>query len=303
MKINTIRPLESDFLEVLDFIALKPEILYYMGVLPEKIDGKRPKTVAIVGARKMTKYGQEIAYKIAFELAKRGVIVVSGLAYGVDSVAHRGALDGGGVTIAVLGTAIDDITPRPHRGLAKEIIEKGGAVISEYFPGEIVFTKTSFLERNRIISGLSDAVIVVEAASKSGSLNTAAHALEQGKDLWVVPGDITRASTAGCNELIRQGAMPITSVERFVDEVAPVKKLKALNGPPKGENELEDKILQCIFEGLRDGEEILRIVGGSAADFNITMTMMEIRGAVRGLGGNLWGLRWETFVLIVGTGL
>lgn len=295
MKINTIRPQEDDFLKVLEFIALKPELLYCIGKLPknESVDGKkvskRPKTVAIVGARKMTKYGQEIAHKIAFELAKRGVVIVSGLAYGIDSVAHRGALDGGGITIAVLGTAIDEITPRPHRGLAEEIVKKDGAIISEYFPGERVFTRTSFLERNRIISGLSDAVVVVEAASRSGSLNTAAHALDQGKDLWVVPGDITRVSAMGCNELIRQGAMPITSVDRFVDEIAPVDRV-ILDGPPKGENELENKILQCIFEGVRDGEDILEKTGVGAADFNITMTMLEIRGVVRGIGGNMWVL-------------
>lgn len=295
MKINTIRPQEDDFLKVLEFIALKPELLYCIGKLPknESVDGKkvskRPKTVAIVGARKMTKYGQEIAYKIAFELARRGVVVVSGLAYGIDSVAHRGALDGRGITVAVLGTAIDEITPRPHRGLAEEIVKKDGAIISEYFPGERVFTRTSFLERNRIISGLSDAVVVVEAASRSGSLNTAAHALDQGKDLWVVPGDITRASAMGCNELIRQGAMPITSVDRFVDEIMPVDRV-ILDGPPRGENELENKILQCIFEGVRDGEDILEKIGVGAADFNITMTMLEIRGVVRGIGGNMWVL-------------
>lgn len=295
MKINTIRPQEDNFLKVLEFIALKPELLYCIGKLPknESVDGKkvskRPKTVAIVGARKMTKYGQEIAYKIAFELARRGVVVVSGLAYGIDSVAHRGALDGRGITVAVLGTAIDEITPRPHRGLAEEIVKKDGVIISEYFPGERVFTRTSFLERNRIISGLSDAVVVVEAASRSGSLNTAAHALDQGKDLWAVPGDITRSSAMGCNELIRQGAMPITSVDRFVDEIAPVDRV-ILDGPPRGENELENKILQCIFEGVRDGEDILEKIGVGAADFNITMTMLEIRGVVRGIGGNMWVL-------------
>ena len=143
-----------------------------------------------MGTRKSTKYGSEIAYRLAYEVAKRGAIVVSGLAYGIDSVAHRGALDAGGITVAVLGTPIDKIYPRAHLGLAEKIIETGGVVMSELAPGAKFYPKVSFLERNRLISGLADVVVIPEAAERSGSLNTAAHALEQGREVFAAPGDI-----------------------------------------------------------------------------------------------------------------
>ena len=194
-KNNEIRPQEADFTEVLSSIAVVPKMLYFYGKLPEK----RVKSVAIVGTRKPTEYGARIAKKLAYDVAKRGAVVVSGLAYGIDSIAHRGALEAGGTTIAVLGTPIDYIYPRAHVGLAEEIVQTGGAVMSELAPGAEYHTKTCFLERNRIIAGLADVVVVVEAAERSGSLNTAAHALEQGKDIFAVPGDITRPLSKGCN--------------------------------------------------------------------------------------------------------
>ena len=217
-KINWASPLEADFTEVLDAIALKPKILYFYGKMPEnmvqivkptkikqhkgtaesRVENRtvRPKTVAIVGSRRNTKYGEEIAYKMAYELAKKGIVIVSGMAFGIDGIAHRGCLDAGGTTVAVLGTPIDHIYPAQHKPLAKEIIKKGGAIISEYAPrgsskdlplapGEYldqitserrIEPRVSFLYRNRLISGLADIVVVVEATEKSGSLNTAAHA-------------------------------------------------------------------------------------------------------------------------------
>ena len=135
-KINHFSPLEYNFTEVLDAIALKPKTLYFYGKIPENVSKNgtkmRPKTVAIVGSRHNTRYGEEIAYKLAYELAKKDVIIVSGLAYGIDSIGHRGCLDAGGKTIAVLGTPIDQIYPKTHLSLAKEIIEKNGAIISKY---------------------------------------------------------------------------------------------------------------------------------------------------------------------------
>ena len=181
LKNNEIRPQEADFTEVLETIAVTPKKLYFYGKMPEnrlklgtKRTYERPKSLAIVGTRRPTKYGEEIAYKLAFEAAKRGAVVVSGLAYGIDSVAHRGALDAGGVTVAVLGTPIDEIYPRTHVGLAERIVEAGGCVMSEvpagtetgeeYVPGRKYYQKTCFLERNRIISGLADIVVIPEAA-------------------------------------------------------------------------------------------------------------------------------------------
>ena len=289
MKINQIRPLEGKFTEVLADIALMPKMLYYYGKMPEK----RVPTVAIVGARRNTDYGYEVAYNTAYALAKRGVLIISGLALGIDSIAHRGALDAGGVTIGVLGTPIERVYPLRHRALAEEMVERGGAVMSEYKLGDNMDWKASFLYRNRLISGLADVVIVVEAAERSGSLNTAAHALEQGRELFAVPGDISRATSQGCNRLIMQGAQPFTRVE---DVLAVLFPEEACSGSHKrkravsGDSEVETAILRLIDSGVRDGEEVINSLSIDAAEFNRTITLLEIKGRVRGLGANKWAV-------------
>lgn len=290
MKIKQIRPQEDKFTEVLATIALMPKMLYFDGKMPD-CEGFRPKCVAIVGARKCTKYGEEVAYRLAYDLARRGVVVISGLAYGCDSVAHRGALDGGGATIGVLGTAIGKIYPASHRGLAEEMVAKGGAIMSEYGPREEPKEgpRVSFLMRNRIVAGLADAVVVVEAGVKSGSLNTAMHALEQGRELFAVPGDVTRPMSVGTNGLIRTGAHVCTSADDVMGVICP-KEMKQMKFEVLGENELENNIMGCIKTGIRDGEKIVAELGVSAGEFNGAVTMMEIRGAVRPLGGNMWTL-------------
>lgn len=293
-KINQISPLEADFTEVLNTIALTPKMLYFRGKMPENVSKNRPRTVAIVGSRHNTRYGEEVAYKLAYELGGRGVIVISGLAYGIDSIGHRGCLDAGGTTVAVLGTSIDNIYPKAHFPLAKEIVEKGGAIISEYAPGSNPITKFSFLERNRIISGLSDIVVVVEAAEKSGSLNTATHALEQGKEVFAVPGNITSPYSQGCNKLIQQGALPYTEPDDVLKLLFPedfVKKhQKARKNGLIGDNDVETVILKSLSEGLRSGEDIMSAAKLPPEVFNQTITLLEIKGRVFSLGMNNWGL-------------
>lgn len=297
MKINEVRPLEHDFTKVLETIALMPKLLYYVGKLPENVDylnntlKSRPKCVAIVGARKNTPYGKEIAYKAAYELAKEGIIIISGLAYGIDSIAHRGALDAGGKTIAVLGTPIDEIYPREHTGLAKEIIEKGGAIISEYAPGSKLVRKYTFLERNRLISGLSDAVLIAEAADRSGSLNTASHALTEGKDLYAVPGDITRITSIGCNRLIAQGAYPYIEPEDILNRLFPSRLAKKRKKSVFSSSPLEKSILTEIDSGNQDGEKIIENLKISPAEFSQAITMLEIRDKVIALGMNQWSIK------------
>lgn len=296
-KFNQIPPLEHNFTEVLDAIALKPKMLYFYGKIPENVSINnvecRPKSVAIVGARRNTRYGEEIAYKMAYELAKRGVVIISGLAYGIDSIAHRAALDAGGKTVAILGTPIDQIYPKSHEPLAREIIDKGGAIMSEYAPGAEFYPKVSFLERNRLISGLADAVVIVEAAERSGSLNTAMHALDQGKDLFAVPGNITSPMSQGCNKLIKQGANPYTGVDDILDLLFPLKKSKkqSVAQPIFGDNEVETAILKSLHNGISDGETIIDIEKMSVSEFNQAITMLEIRGLIRSLGANKWTLR------------
>ncbi|MBR3228838.1 DNA-processing protein DprA [Candidatus Saccharibacteria bacterium] len=309
-KINHISPLEHNFTEALDTIALKPKILYFYGKLPENV----AKTVAVVGSRHNTRYGEEVAYRIGYELARHGVVVISGLAYGIDSIAHRGCLDAGGCTVAVLGTPIDKIYPRSHIGLANEIIEKGGAIISEYAPrsfdyrdaplapGEYLSesgkrlqdAKSSFLHRNRLISGLSDAVVVVEAAERSGSLNTATHALNQGKDVFSVPGNINNPYSQGCNKLIRQGAIPFTEVDDILQVLFPDEYLKKQRKKRRkqliGDTDVETLILQALDVGMRSGEEIMKNACLPPEVFNEAITMLEIKGRVRSLGANNWSL-------------
>lgn len=298
-KNNEIRPQEADFTEVLCHIAVVPKMLYFYGKMPEK----RLKSVAIVGTRKPTAYGREIAYDLAYRAAKKGVVVVSGLAFGIDSVAHRGALDAGGATVAVLGTAIDQIYPAAHRGLAEEIIEKGGMVMSEIAPG-VRFrwqneAKKCFLERNRLISGLADVVVIPEAAERSGSLNTAMHALDQGREILAAPGDLTRPMSMGCNRLIAKGgAMPYLGPEDVLELLFPAprgrrgrKMAQEAQLELFGDNETETTILRLMAGGMVEGEEILMASGLEISEFSQQMTLLEVKGRVRALGANRWALK------------
>lgn len=293
---NEIRPQEAIFTEVLSTIAVTPKMLYFYGKMPEK----RLKSVAIVGTRKPTAYGREIAYDLAYKAAEKGAVVVSGLAFGIDSVAHRAALDAGGITVAVLGTAIDQIYPAAHRGLAEEIIEKGGMVMSEVAPG-VRFqwqneAKKCFLERNRLIAGLSDMVVIPEAAERSGSLNTAMHALDQGREIFAAPGDIARPMSRGCNRLIAKGgAMPYLGPEDVLGALFPTprgrKGRKEVQMALMGDNEIETVILELIAGGMVDGEEILAASGLAVSEFGQQMTLLEVKGRVRALGANRWALK------------
>ena len=178
--------------------------------------------------------------------------------------------------------------------MAKEIIETGGAIISEYAPGAEVFPKTSFLERNRIISGLSDIVVVVEAAEKSGSLNTATHALAQGKTIFAVPGNVTSPYSQGCNKLIRQGAIPYSEPDDILRELFPedyTKKYRKLKKSHLiGDTDAETAILKALAAGARSGDDIMRLSLLPAEVFNQTITMLELNSRVRALGMNNWSL-------------
>ncbi len=285
MNINKISPHKHKYLQIIGTIAKGPEKLYFIGKLPEK----RLPTVAIVGSRKPTAYGREVTYQLAYDLAKRGIIIVSGLALGVDGIAHRAALDSGGITIAVLANSVDSIYPATHIGLSKDIIKGGGAILSEYEP--ITQARDfQFLERNRIIAGLSDAVIVTEAASRSGTLSTVMHALEQGREVFVVPGNITSPLSAGCNNLIKQGAHPITCATDALEVIAP-DLLRPQTFLPLGSTPQESTLIGLIQSGIRDGDELQRLSKLETSDFSTTLTTMEITGTIRALGGNQWTLQ------------
>lgn len=284
MKINTYRPDEQNYLQILTHIAVPPKTLNCSGSLPST----RVPTVAIVGTRKPTNYGKEVTQQLAYELASRGVVVVSGLALGVDGIAHRAALEAGGTTLAVLGCGLPRIYPSAHRGLAMQILESGGALLSEYATDEEA-RPHYFLERNRIVSGLADAIIITEAAARSGTLNTAAHALEQGKEIFVVPGNITSPLSAGCNALLKQGATPLISYMDVLERIAP-ELLEPQASLALGATPLETEILTLLKDGLRDGDELLSKVNVPSHEFATTLTMMELAGTIRSLGANQWTL-------------
>lgn len=285
MKINTVSPDEHHFFQIIDGIASKPKTLYVVGSLPTE---RLPKStvVAIVGTRKPTSYGKEVTFNLAYTLAQKGVIIVSGLALGVDAIAHKAALEAGGTTIAILANGLDTIYPATHRKLAQDIVSSGGALISEYPPGTPA-RDFQFLARNRIVSGLSDAVVVTEAASRSGTLATIAHALEQNREVFAVPGNITSPMSVGPNRLIQQGAHPVTSADDILHVIAPhlIEIQTTLN---MGSNPVEVKIIDLLRSGIRDGDRLQQASGFTASEFSQAMTMLEIGGLMRPLGGNQW---------------
>lgn len=194
-------------------IMKKPLVLYYKGVLREL---ENEVCIAEVGTRLMTEYGSHAAYSVAYDLAKAGAVVVSGMAKGVDGMAHRGALDAGGYTVAVLGNGLDRAYPAEHLSLMEEII-KNGVVISEFKP----FTTPNgrnFPLRNRIISGLSQGTVVIEAPTSSGALITADYAAEQGRDIFALPGKVGEYNSSGTNQLIKNGAKIVTSASDILLE-------------------------------------------------------------------------------------
>ncbi len=222
--------------------------IYIRGALPPLANA-----LAIVGTRRATPDGKNIARRFARELAHAGFPIVSGLAFGIDAAAHEGCLEAGGVTVAVLAGGLHDIYPRLNAQLAEKILEAGGAIISEYPPGEPPHQRR-FLERNRLISGLSRGVVIIEAPKGSGSLATARRALDQNRDVFVVPGSVAHPNFAGSHALIRQGAELVTSPEDVFDSygVTREEKIAGLARAASPEETL-------ILEALRDTMTALEV--------------------------------------------
>lgn len=281
MKINTISG--SDLPSRLRDIPEAPEKLWYRGTLP---DENRP-AVAIVGTRKPTSYGRAVTEQLAGKLAERGVVIVSGLALGIDSIAHKAALTAKGTTVAILPSGVDTPYPSTHRQLAEDIIASGGAIISEY-PLGMPGLQHHFLERNRLVSGLADIVIVTEAATRSGTTNTVSHALAQGRDVYAIPGSVLSPMSSGPNQLIATGAAPIIDIDHWIDQLFPRDtKITALHRTYTAD---EQSIIDLILTGLSDGNEIQQKSGLNATTYLQTITMLEITGAVTPLGNNHWRL-------------
>ena len=289
MEINRIRPDEHNFTQRLASIANPPKSLCFMGTLPTN----GAPVVAIVGSRKPSAYGREVTEQLASDLAKAGCIIVSGLALGIDGIAQRAALEAGGTVIGVIPNELPDISPQTNYKLAMNIIKNGGAILSEWKKGDgKIVNRWSFLERNRLVSGLADAVIITEAAERSGTLNTAAHALSQGRDVFAVPGNITSPLSAGCNALLKQGAYPATEAKDILQIIAPEQlKKSSQNQLPLGSSPEETIIINLIAGGVRSGDQLQQQSGLSASNFSTALTMLEINGVIKPLGANNWMLK------------
>ena len=228
--------------------------------------------VAIVGARSCSAYGAHVARKVARDLASAGLVVVSGLARGIDGEAHRGALAGGGPTLAVLGCGIDRDYPRAHADLAARIA-RNGAVVSEYPPGTEP-APWRFPARNRVIAGLALATVVVEARTRSGALGTADFALELGREVFAVPGEITAALSAGTNDLLRQGATPLLSA----DDVLSALGIERTPPQPPPTSPAADDLYGLLADGAVGVDELVRASGRSSADVAAALVELELAG-------------------------
>ena len=257
-----------------------PPVLYLRGSLyPE--DGW---AVAVVGTRRITAYGRQVAEEVAGMLARNGVTVISGLARGVDSVAHQAALSAGGRTLAVLGNGVDQVYPPEHRRLADEIIENG-ALISDYPPGTRP-DASNFPPRNRIISGLSMAVVVVEAGQNSGALITAAFAADQGREVFAVPGNINAPHSRGTNRLIQDGAHPLLDPQEILEvlELNMVTEQRAARVVlPAGA--IEAQLFGALGREPLHIDEIRARTDIPIDQVTATLALMELKGMVRQVGG------------------
>jgi len=285
LKKRNIHPIvknDQAYPDSLKELSNAPLVLYYMGDI--KIL-KNP-CVAIVGTRKMTGYGREVTNMFSETLAGAGVVIVSGLARGVDTASHRGALNTKGLTAAVIGSGFGKIYPPENLTLAKEIIKKGGVILSEY-PLDYPAIPINFANRNRIISGLSSAVVVIEGAQKSGTLLTATHAAEQGKTVFAVPGQITSPLSAAPHYLIKNGAKIAFSPEDILTELDLELKVDAQKVKKLLPESKEEKLILDILENEElEIDEIVRKTNFNTDKVMSILTMMQLKGLVKQLNGN-----------------
>lgn len=278
--IRVLTWMDEDYPLALKHLDRSPPVLYLRGtLLPEDAWA-----IAIVGTRRMTAYGRQVAGEIATFLVHKGITVVSGLARGIDGEAHRAALEANGRTLAVLGSGVDRIYPPEHRQLAAEITQQG-ALISDYPPGTPP-ESINFPPRNRIISGLSLAVVVVEAGKSSGALITASFAAEQGREVFAVPGNIYAPQSRGTNLLIQKGARPLLRPEEILevlDLTQHDEQRVARQALPVDENEAQ--LLRLLKSEPRHVDDLSAETGWGVEQVSSTLALMELKGLVRPMGG------------------
>lgn len=285
MAINSLTLGDEKFPAILKEIPRPPEKIYCLG----KFETDNRPHIAIVGTRKATTQGQQIAKKFAKELASAGIVIVSGLAMGIDTAVHEGALESNGRTIAVLANGLDWIYPRQNEKLGKRILESGGAILSEYPAGTPAY-KDNFLARNRIVSGLSLGVIVVEAPVGSGALSTANHALEQNREVFVVPGPLNNENYVGSHALIRAGARLVTGAGEVLEDLN-LSSLAALQQSlPIPDLHLDEKqkailaVLKNVGEPVNI-DKIGELMEIDVSTINRSLTFLLIKNLIKEEGG------------------
>ena len=246
------------------------------------------RTFAIVGTRKLTSYGRQVTEFLTHQLVDAGFTIVSGLAMGVDAVAHRATVESNGKTIAVLGCGVDCCNPAVNRSLYNSILERGGAIVSEY-PLSAEPTKGSFPSRNRIIAGLSLGVMVTEGAEDSGSLITARNAHEFGRKVFAVPGPITSQLSRGSNALIREGAKMVADVNDILKELSLTKRLHSTKRI-EGETKDEQRIIDLLMGESLHFDELARRSKIGTSQLGAVLSMLEMKGVVQGLESGIYGL-------------
>jgi len=284
-KIKALTIEDKDYPENLKNIDGAPFLLYMMG----KILTQDSLSVGVVGTRKITAYGKEVTERLVSDLVASGLTIVSGLAYGVDSIAHNTALDIGGRTIGVWAGGLDSVVPGFRQNIVGKILKSGrGAIISE-FPLGLNPSRGTFPARNRLISGLSLGVLVTEAAEDSGSLITAAHAVKQGRKVFAVPGPITSPLTAGTAKLLKSGAKLVYHVKDILDELNIAHSAKCIAAKeilPDDKN--EEIILNLLKNEEKHIDELVRQSGFDTAKVTSIISIMEIKGKIKNLGGMVY---------------
>ena len=293
LNIKKIAIEDKKYPEQLKNIPHPPKQLYVLG--NEELLSK--KSIAIIGSRVCSEKGAKIANKFSEEISKRGIVVVSGMAKGIDSAAHLGALNQIGKTIAVLGAGFNNIFPKENEQLFYNIINSGGTIISEYEENKKV-TSQGFIERNRIVSGLSHGVLVVEAKIRSGTSITAEFAKRQGKKVFCIAHGIEEKEGVGTNRLIKKGAKLVTDIEDIFKELGiPVNNVENVNTKVKKNKEIVNipeeyiQIYSCFGEKPISIDEMLRKTKITINNLNYTLTMMELEGYIEKLPGNLFKIK------------
>ncbi|HEV7215613.1 MAG TPA: DNA-processing protein DprA [Chloroflexota bacterium] len=282
--IEAVTLLDAQYPPLLKEIYAPPPVLFLRGtVLPDD-----QLALAVVGTRGATAYGRLVTERFVAELVEHGVTIVSGLALGIDAVAHRAALQHGGRTIAVLGSGVDTIYPSNHRGLADSIL-RNGALLSEYAPGTKP-ERDNFPARNRLIAGMTRGTLVVEAGEVSGALITVRMALEQNREVFAVPGNVTSAASVGTNALLRAGeAKLVARVEDILEELNPglvVEQLRLVDLLP--DNEMEAVLLRALSAEPLHVDDLSRATSLPVATVSSTLTMLELKGSVTHAGGMVY---------------